>query len=245
MASIIVPDFVSDFISYCKSRIWSSLSFNAIKLRFLLECGLPLIGMKLQDFYDLKEKIYIHPECSSALKEILAQVKFNVYERIIMQQLMTNDYHDPDVVKEFGAMLDQKFIHCGDTTDVKRKLNKVFSIDGLGNDMNYANNIDYLKFPMREEPSIGQNPFDDLELTHVTAVRHLYNMGATPLQILAAILAIYRNDDGGNKLAQSYKNALIEIEKHHDEKDLGMLKDKIMEKIVKIKLEKEAASREE
>lgn len=228
---------VSDFISYCKSRVWSSLSFSAIKLRFLLECGLPLIGMKLQDLYDLKEKIYVHPQCSSALKEILADVKFNVYERIIMQQLMTNDYHDPDVVKEFGAMLDQKFMYCEDTIDVKRKLNKVFSIDGYANDVSYANYIDFLQFPMREEPSIGQNPFDDLVLKHVNAVRHLYDMGATPFEIYEAILA-----DDDNNLAQSYKNALMD--KQNDEENLKRLKDKIMEKIVKNKLEKEVVREE-
>lgn len=220
-----------DFVSYLGNRFWSSLSLQALKLRSLIDWGLPLIGLTLQDFYDLKEKIYIHPQCSSALHNLLIESNLNSYEKVLVQQLMTNDYHDSDFVQEFTSMLDRKFGDCDVT--MKRKLNKIFAIDGFGTDTNYAKNINYLKYQMTEEAnSPGQKPFDDIVLSHVIAVRHLYDKGATPIEVYRAILHVYENEDAkdDNELARSYRRSL------------GTLRKTIMEKVVKIKLENEAAT---
>lgn len=164
-------------------------TMDVVKHRIILDV-LNQLEMTLEDdIFPLQSKIFVHPQCASALIEIIENSgsEDDDVKRVLIERWMATDYHDRAALEELVDSVSAR-VACDDEINT-RKLQMVFAVDGF-NGYSLRNYVDNLKYQLFEHPfklPRWRNQQIHTHRLHVNTVRHVYQVAINKQQTLGPL----------------------------------------------------------
>lgn len=157
-------------------------AMDVAKHRLVLDV-LNQLEMTLEDdIYPLQSKIFVHPQCTSALIQIIESSRGSGDDndddakRMLIERWLETDYHDRAALEELADAVSAR-VACNDEINT-RKLLMIFAVDGFNGYplRNYVDNLKFQLYDHRFKLPRWKNPHIRSHRLHVNTVRYLYEV---------------------------------------------------------------------